>query len=66
MTEQEMKNLNRGDIVFHIGSGNSYVVIETYPQIIAIRHVTIANPSEWVLSTSRTREETDRTQGRVA
>ena len=41
--------LERGDLVRNISSGNSYVVIDTHPQVIAIRSIQITNPSEWKL-----------------
>jgi hypothetical protein len=52
MDKDELNKLNPGDIVQNLGSGNTYVIIEVisiaYCSIpIAIRAVTITNPSEW-------------------
>jgi hypothetical protein len=41
--------LCRGDIVRHVGLASSYVILEGGKQPIAVRHVTIDNPSEWEL-----------------
>ena len=44
-----LSRLQRGDILRHKGSGNSYVVdsVGADNQVIAVRTVYISNPSEW-------------------
>ena len=48
-----IRQLKRGDIVQHIGSGNSYIIIDvhqgTTDRALAIREIEISNPDEWVL-----------------
>lgn len=40
-------DLKVGDIVVNKGSGTAYVVIATHPQVVAVRCITVSNPSEW-------------------
>lgn len=42
----KIEELTIGDIVQH-KSGDSYIVIETEPQVVAIRKINVTNPSEW-------------------
>ena len=42
-----LPGLKRGDMVRNVGSGNSYIVHETYPEIIAIRTIMLTNECEW-------------------
>jgi hypothetical protein len=39
--------LRRGDIVTHQSSGEGYVVVRTHPHVLAVRDITVSNPSEW-------------------
>jgi hypothetical protein len=47
--ELDLRILREGDIVQHTVSGADYIVIQVYPHIIAIRTLTITNPTEWIL-----------------
>ncbi len=52
MTEKEMSELKRGDIVRHIQTGRSYVILRTVVNAggdyhIAIRTMVVSNPHEW-------------------
>lgn len=50
MTEQEFKSLQRGDIIQHAMTGNSYVVdFVGDGRIIAVDTVEASNPPEWKL-----------------
>ena len=50
MSEEEFRNLERGDIVRGANSGTSYVVERTLgTYVIGVRTVLITNPDEWVL-----------------
>lgn len=55
MTENELKQLSDGDIISHLGSGESYIVITGWPNIVAIRKITVTNPSEWELFSANPR-----------
>lgn len=47
MTQEELANLKRGDLVRNVGSGESYMILDTYLRPIAVRSVTVTNPQEW-------------------
>ena len=50
MTEDEFKNLTRGDIVRHKGLGDSWLIDMSYGnRKTAIRTVDLTNPDEWEL-----------------
>jgi hypothetical protein len=51
MTEKELQELNRGDMVQHRNTGNDYVIIgeDTFEHPICVKHIPIINPSEWSL-----------------
>lgn len=45
---QSILELERGDIVRHVDSGNSYVVIANYGEhATAVRSIEISDPTEW-------------------
>lgn len=49
MTQAELDQLDRGDIITH-ATGNSYIVIQRRgKQVTAIREIDVSNPSEWEL-----------------
>lgn len=48
MEEKDFVSLGVGDIVQN-RSGNSYVIIEKFPCLIAMRTIRVSNISEWVL-----------------
>jgi hypothetical protein len=53
----ELKKLERGDIVRHNVSGESYIVLEPRRTVagrvvVAIREIEISNPVEWTLARS--------------
>ena len=53
-----LKEVRRGDILRNNGTGNSYVVLSTYgDRILAVRDVTVTNPSEWTLVILGSRRE---------
>ena len=50
MTPEQLKNLERGDIVRHKLDVNAYVVTANYGKgATAVRTVDITNPDEWIL-----------------
>ena len=50
MTQEEFDNLDRGDVVCHVGSTQSFVVDANYGNhVIAVRAVDLTNPPEWEL-----------------
>jgi len=50
MTDQEFKNLERGDIVRHAEGISSYVVTDNYNgRVTAVDSADITNPEEWIL-----------------
>lgn len=52
MNSVQLKKLKKGDIVRHLGTGDSYVVDANYGDFVTgMRTVNISNPSEWMLFT---------------
>lgn len=50
MTDEELKNLNIGDIVRHFLSAHSMVIIANYrDNKIAARSTELSNANEWIL-----------------
>ncbi len=48
MTDDEMQNLKRGDLVRHKSGGRVYVVTDNYGgRVTAVRSVDITNSIEW-------------------
>ncbi len=47
MTEQALKRLRTGDLIRSDVSGFAYVIIHDGPPLVAVRTVTITNPTEW-------------------
>lgn len=48
MTADELKELERGDIVRHLGDAGSFVVCDNFgKRVTAVRTADITNPSEW-------------------
>lgn len=52
MTPQEFSQLKRGDIVRHVGSGDSYVIERSKGDgsHVAIRSIVVTNTHEWILN----------------
>lgn len=49
MTQAELDQLDRGDIIRHV-TGESYIVLQRHgKRLTAIREVDVSNPSEWEL-----------------
>lgn len=48
MSVSELEKLEIGNLVRH-ANGSVYIVIETWPHIVAIRSINVTNPSEWEL-----------------
>ena len=47
---QSIKDLERGDIIRHKGTGKSYVVTANYgTTVIAVDTYQVSNPDEWLL-----------------
>lgn len=57
MTPEEIKSLNRGDIVKHLGSPRSFIVTGNYGgRVTAVATVDITDPIEWeVMARAETR-----------
>ena len=56
----DLSKLERGDIVTHLGSGESYVVIRPghgEMPAVGVRHVLISNASEWKVYSKSLRVE---------
>lgn len=50
MTKEEMRHLQRGDIVRHVTSEHGVVVMENYgDRVTAVQTVDITNANEWLL-----------------
>ena len=50
MTKESFQKLEKGDIVQNLGSGNSYVVSESFgDKVVLIRTLIATHPSEWIL-----------------
>jgi len=50
MTDDEFKVLGRGDIIRHVGGGDSLLVDANYGKhVAAVRTQHVSNPREWVL-----------------
>lgn len=50
MNDSDFENLRDGDIVQNKGSGNAYIIVSNDGNtIVAVRSITITNPSEWTL-----------------
>lgn len=59
---KDFSNLQRGDIVRNIGSGESYVVDANYGDYcIAMRSVHMSNPSEWCAPLKEVEQRADNT-----
>lgn len=63
MTKDRMKQLSEGDIVQNTSSGQGYIVISNSANhivnhIVAIRTITITNPSEWTIIRESNKEAT--------
>lgn len=57
---QNIKELERGDIIRHNGSGNSYVITSVYGEYaIAVDTIHVSNPNEWsIVEKKHARENT--------
>lgn len=50
ISRERLESLERGDIIQHIGTGASYIVLENRNgDITAIRVIHATNPQEWTL-----------------
>ena len=50
LKDEEIGKLPIGTILQNTGSGNAYVVVDTYGDIaVAVRSVTVTNASEWMI-----------------
>jgi hypothetical protein len=50
MTQDEFKNLSRGDIVQHVRHSEPYIVDANYGHhVTAVKTVDMSNPDEWIL-----------------
>jgi len=60
MRIKSISDLGRGDIIRHVGSGNSLVVMSTYDDFAIAADITmVSNPSEWILVHENPHEEVD-------
>lgn len=41
--------LRLGDVIQHKPTGQGYIVVDTFPAVIAVRTITVSNPDEWQL-----------------
>ena len=60
MTKEQMTRLQNGDIVRNLDSGIAYIIVRNWNgfEAIAIRSISVTNPSEWMMvSESNPREE---------
>lgn len=56
----DITKLNIGDVVYNIGSGNSYIVTAILnDKVIAVRQVEVTNPDEWELTPYKVNTQLD-------
>lgn len=67
MTEDQFKNLNRGDVVEHVSDCTTFTVTSNYGgRVTAVATADLTNPGEWVLANKVTSRESYRSDESLA